>query len=172
MLTMTGKKPLPVLIIGSGLGGLTLAHSLTKHNIPYRLFERDSQHSQRAQGYRISIGNGGADGLRAALTTDLYDRFERTCAEQHPVVGQVDGRSGRLLRAGILGLLGTGGWGMVWALGTRYIGKRLNTMTWASQSDWFWSWCQCFHFLELRVSGLIGVSRISYSMPEYTACWR
>ena len=117
-------SPLPVLIIGSGLGGLTLAHSLQKHNIPYRVFERDPADSQRAQGYRIGLDEGGAAGLKAALSPELYETFEKTCAEQHPPGGRLDGPSGRLVQSGVLGLLGAGGWGMIWALGSRYLFKR------------------------------------------------
>lgn len=122
----------PVLIIGSGLGGLTLAHALQKRNIPYKIFERDSAQSQRAQGYRIGLDNIGADGLRDALTPELYDQFEKSCAEQHPVGGRLDGPSGKVLQSGILGLLGAGGWGMIWALGSRYLGKRWERWTWAA----------------------------------------
>jgi 2-polyprenyl-6-methoxyphenol hydroxylase-like FAD-dependent oxidoreductase len=126
---MTAQQRLPVLIIGSGLGGLTLAHSLAKHSIPYRIFERDGQESQRAQGYRISISDGGADGLRAALSPELYDRFEATCGEAHPPVGRIDAPSGKLLQKGIPGLLGAGGWGMGWALGSRVVSKKLGGLT-------------------------------------------
>ena len=92
----------PVLIIGSGLGGLTLAHSLKKHNIPYRIFERDSAQDQRAQGYRIGIDSGGAGGLQYALTPELFEEFEKTCPEWHRPGGRVDGPSGKVLQAGIL----------------------------------------------------------------------
>jgi hypothetical protein len=141
---MIVSEPLPVLIIGSGLGGLTLAHALAKHNIPYRIYERDSQESQRAQGYRITIANGGADGLRSALSTEMYDRFESTCADKHPPVGRLDGPSGRVLGRGVPGLVGAGGWAMVWALCSRLISKRWSRWTWTGQSEWMWSWCKSF----------------------------
>jgi len=44
--TISCSTQLPVLILGSGLGGLTLAHSLAKHHIPYVIYERDSAASQ------------------------------------------------------------------------------------------------------------------------------
>lgn len=118
------KNQLPVLIIGSGLGGLTLAHSLAKHRIPYAIYERDNASSQRAQGYRVSIDDGGASGLRSALDDKTFDRFERTCAASHPVGGRLDGPSGTVLQKGILGLLGSGGVRMMVALLSRYLSKR------------------------------------------------
>lgn len=134
---------LPVLIIGTGLGGLNLAHCLEKHRIPHRLFERDGEREQRAQGYRISLdggGSGGGDGLKAALAPELFGEFEKSCGESHPPGGRVDGPSGRLLQAGVLGLLGTGGWPLVSALGSRYLFKRWERRSWASWSSWLRSW--------------------------------
>jgi hypothetical protein len=130
----------PVLIIGSGLGGLTLAHSLRKHNIPYRLFERDTAQDQRAQGYRFGIDGGGAGGLRAALSPELFDEFEKSCAESHKPGGRVDGPSGRVLRSGFMGLITAGGWGMIRDLGGRYLSKRWEGLTWSAWGPWAKSW--------------------------------
>ncbi|CAD6572706.1 MAG: N-terminal acetyltransferase [Cyphobasidiales sp. Tagirdzhanova-0007] len=113
-------SPNQLLIVGSGLGGLLLAHALHKNKFPYKIFERDSAQTQRAQGYGISVDSGGANGLKAALSPELFERFEKTSAEQHKPGGRVHGPSGRLEQAGVLGLLGTGGWGLVWALGSRH----------------------------------------------------
>ena len=143
---------LPVLIIGSGLGGLNLAHSLQKYNIPYRIFERDGVQSQRAQGYRIGLDSEGADGLRAALSPELFDTFEKSCAEQNPVGGRLDGPSGKLLQAGLLGLLGAGGWEMMWALGSRYLSIKWKRWTWATWCAWLWSMCVPFStFISTRI---------------------
>jgi len=124
------NNQLPVLIIGSGLGGLTLAHSLAKHRIPYAIYERDNASSQRAQGYRVSIDDGGASGLRSALDDKTFDRFVRTCAASHPVGGRIDGPSGAVLQKGILGLLGSGGIRMLVALLHRYFSKRWERWDW------------------------------------------
>ncbi|ORY25551.1 hypothetical protein BCR39DRAFT_543982 [Naematelia encephala] len=129
--------PLPVLIVGAGLGGLNLAHALEKHDIPYKIFERDGAQSQRAQGYRISIGGAGVIGLKTALSLELFETFEQSCAEQHRPGGRVDGPTGTLLQAGVLGLIGAGGWGLVWALGSRYFSRRWGN--WASWSEWLGS---------------------------------
>jgi 2-polyprenyl-6-methoxyphenol hydroxylase-like FAD-dependent oxidoreductase len=45
----------PVLIIGAGIVGLTLAHSLKKDNVPFRIFERDSYLESRGPGWAVSI---------------------------------------------------------------------------------------------------------------------
>lgn len=123
---------LPVLIAGAGLGGLALANSLSRARIPYLVLERDSDLHGRAQGYRIALdgggrGNkGGADGLRAVLTGEKFEFFEKTCGEECGASGRVDGKSGRLERKGIWGLIGTGGVGLVWALL-----RRVMVRTWA-----------------------------------------
>jgi len=137
--TITRSTQLPVLIIGSGLGGLTLAHSLAKHRIPYRIYERDSAASQRAQGYRVSIDEGGANGLRNALDAKTFQRFEETCAASNPVGGRIDGPSGKVLQRGILGLLGSGGITMIVALLYRFLSKRLENGKW---KGWLWSWSE------------------------------
>lgn len=129
------KNQLPVLIIGSGLGGLTLAHSLAKHRIPYAIYERDNASSQRAQGYRVSIDDGGASGLRSALDDKTFDRFVRTCAASHPVGGRIDGPSGAVLHKGILGLLGSGGIRMMVALLYRYL-SRWERWDWRETVPW------------------------------------
>lgn len=118
------SKPLPVLIIGAGIGGLTLAHSLAKHGIPYKIFERDTGQYQRTQGYRVSLDEGGNSALRLATSADVFDRYVATCGENHAPVGRVDARTGRLLRSGIIGLVGTGGVSLIWALLSRYAWKR------------------------------------------------
>jgi len=58
-----------VLIIGGGLGGLTLAQGLGKHGISFTLFERDASPAVRAQGYQIRLA-GGADALHECLSDD------------------------------------------------------------------------------------------------------
>ncbi|PTB69006.1 FAD/NAD(P)-binding domain-containing protein [Trichoderma citrinoviride] len=45
----------PVLIIGAGVVGLTLAHGLKKANIPFEIYERDQDIDARGQGYAITL---------------------------------------------------------------------------------------------------------------------
>ncbi|KAL7938572.1 FAD/NAD(P)-binding domain-containing protein [Trichoderma chlorosporum] len=45
----------PVLIIGAGVVGLTLAHGLKKANIPFEIYERDESIDSRGQGYAVTL---------------------------------------------------------------------------------------------------------------------
>jgi 2-polyprenyl-6-methoxyphenol hydroxylase-like FAD-dependent oxidoreductase len=117
------------------LGGLTLAHSLAKHRIPYAIYERDNASGQRAQGYRVSIDDGGASGLRSAVDDMTFERFEKTCAASHPVGGRIDRPSGAVLQRGVLGLLGSGGVRMIVALLYRYLTKRWERWDWKGRES-------------------------------------
>ncbi|KAL7619403.1 hypothetical protein AAE478_009942 [Parahypoxylon ruwenzoriense] len=44
-----------VLIIGAGLGGLTLAQGLRKQNVPFEIFEQDTNPVSRSSGWAIAI---------------------------------------------------------------------------------------------------------------------
>lgn len=48
-------KTLHVLILGGGLGGLTLAQALRKKGIAFEIFERDSDRNARPQGWGITL---------------------------------------------------------------------------------------------------------------------
>ena len=72
------SPPSRVLIIGGGLGGLSLAHGLKKSSIPFRVFEADPASDFRAQGYRIKLNEDGAEALKSVLTPELWQYFEET----------------------------------------------------------------------------------------------
>jgi flavin-dependent dehydrogenase len=59
-----------VLILGAGLGGLLLAQSLRKQNIPFDIFDRDDSLHSRSQGWCIGI-HGFFDDLETAMPDDL-----------------------------------------------------------------------------------------------------
>ena len=53
-LTMDGTRG-PMLIIGAGICGLTLAHGLKKAGIPFEIYERDVDVDARGQGWAITL---------------------------------------------------------------------------------------------------------------------
>ncbi|KAF2706519.1 cercosporin toxin biosynthesis protein [Pleomassaria siparia CBS 279.74] len=75
------QLPPRVLIIGAGLGGLSLAQGLKKNSIPFHIFERDPSAFFRAQGYRIKINYEGAMAVKSVMSEEMWTEFERTCAE-------------------------------------------------------------------------------------------
>lgn len=70
-----------ILIVGGGIGGLALAQGLKKHRISYTVFERDPSPVARAQGYRLRISGNGAVALHECLDKEIWDLFERICAD-------------------------------------------------------------------------------------------
>src|SRR5437773_503042 len=62
-----------IVIVGGGLGGLTLANLLRQCRDAFdvNLFERDASANARAQGYNISLKDPG--GLVPLRRLDLYD---------------------------------------------------------------------------------------------------
>jgi 2-polyprenyl-6-methoxyphenol hydroxylase-like FAD-dependent oxidoreductase len=71
--------PFHVVIIGGGIGGLTLAQGLKKAGISVAVYERDHTPSSRLQGYRVHINPAGSLALHACLPPDLFAAFEQTC---------------------------------------------------------------------------------------------
>ncbi|KAI1035313.1 hypothetical protein LB504_006130 [Fusarium proliferatum] len=52
---MIPTKDQPVLIIGAGISGLLLAQSLSRHGIPFRVFERDTDLETRGVGWGLTL---------------------------------------------------------------------------------------------------------------------
>jgi 2-polyprenyl-6-methoxyphenol hydroxylase-like FAD-dependent oxidoreductase len=84
----TQELPPKILIIGGGLGGLCLAQGLRKAGVPFHVFERDLNATYRPQGYRLRINAEGANALKQTLTSELWERFENTCAVAE--IGETD----------------------------------------------------------------------------------
>ena len=89
----------PILILGAGISGLCFAQALLKDhpNIPFRIFERDAVFNQRAQGYRIRLDSTGQRALKACLSEELFDRLEKSCAQNTKIVkpvGMLDALTG------------------------------------------------------------------------------
>ena len=66
----TGNTRPHVLILGAGLGGLTLAQSLRKQYVSFEIFERDKTVRSRATGWAIALHTILGD-LKASLPDDL-----------------------------------------------------------------------------------------------------
>lgn len=75
------KYDLPVVIIGAGVAGLTLAQGLRRHSIPFRLFERNPK-SHGKQGHRFRIFKDSLAALDTVLPSQSHDLFLRTGAER------------------------------------------------------------------------------------------
>lgn len=74
-------KPFKVLIVGGGIGGLSLAHGLKKAGIDFEVFERDPTIGYRPQGYRIKVHGDTVTNLRNLLDAELFQEFEETVGE-------------------------------------------------------------------------------------------
>lgn len=74
----------PIIILGAGISGLTLAQGLLKSSIPFRIFERDPTLNTRSQGYRFRIQGPGITALRRVLTPALYSELEASCGYLAP----------------------------------------------------------------------------------------
>jgi salicylate hydroxylase len=73
------SKPFHVLIIGGGIGGLTLAQGLKRAGVSAAVYERDRTLTDRLQGYRVHISPTGGLALHECLPPHLFEIFDRTC---------------------------------------------------------------------------------------------
>jgi salicylate hydroxylase len=73
--------PLHIVIIGGGIGGLTLAQGLKKSGVSCAVYERDRTMTDRVQGYRVHINPAGSLALHECLPASLFDAFVRTCGK-------------------------------------------------------------------------------------------
>ncbi|CAO2658299.1 Nn.00g060220.m01.CDS01 [Neocucurbitaria sp. VM-36] len=82
---MTIEKP--IIIIGAGIVGLTLAHGLKKSNIPFKIYERDSSISSRGQGWAITI-HWALPFLQEMLSSETFANIDGVQVD--PEVGRND----------------------------------------------------------------------------------
>ncbi len=69
---------LKIIIIGAGLGGLTLAQSLRRSDISVQIFERDNGPFDRPQGYRLHLDTDAVNAAREVLV----DKRQRVGADK------------------------------------------------------------------------------------------
>ncbi|KPM41823.1 hypothetical protein AK830_g4717 [Neonectria ditissima] len=65
----------PVIIIGAGVVGLTLANALKKASIPFHIYERDQHISSRGQGWAITL-HWVLPFLRKLLSPKILDEID------------------------------------------------------------------------------------------------
>lgn len=75
---------LPVIIVGSGIAGLSLARVLAQHNIPVRVFEKAS--ATRREGYGISVREWAARPFCDEIGME-YETFIAACAADADIRG-------------------------------------------------------------------------------------
>src|SRR5207237_10756317 len=79
-------EPFHILIIGGGIGGLTLAQGLKRGGVSAAVYERDRTLTDRLQGYRVHISPTGSRALHECLPPHLFDIFDRTCGAPNTAV--------------------------------------------------------------------------------------
>lgn len=67
-----------VLVVGGGVGGLTLAQALTQAGVPVEVFERTTEAADWLQGYRIHVNRHGSRALHRCLPRPLWEAFTAT----------------------------------------------------------------------------------------------
>src|ERR1700739_5181333 len=88
--------PLHIVIIGGGIGGLTLAQGLKQAGVSVAVYERDRTRTDRVQGYRVHINPAGSLALHECLPPALFDAFARTCGKPSAGIRFVPERMGVL----------------------------------------------------------------------------
>ncbi|WP_410615544.1 FAD-dependent oxidoreductase [Amycolatopsis sp. lyj-109] len=81
-----------VIIIGAGLGGLSLAQGLRRAGIPCQVYERDESAEMRKQGYRLHIDDVGDTALREVLPPNSHELFRATAGRALPRTNIYDER--------------------------------------------------------------------------------
>jgi flavin-dependent dehydrogenase len=81
---MATSRDRPVLIIGAGISGLLLAQSLTRHDIPVRVFERDADLETRGVGWGLTL-NWSLPALQSLLPEHLFNRLTEAYVDREAV---------------------------------------------------------------------------------------
>ncbi|KAK1655034.1 FAD binding domain-containing protein [Colletotrichum phormii] len=83
-MAISQQGPLPVIIVGAGVSGLLLAQYLRKNNIPYRIYERDTDLTTRGVGWGLTL-HWSLPALRSLLPDDLVARLPEAYVDQAAV---------------------------------------------------------------------------------------
>ncbi|KAF2106862.1 cercosporin toxin biosynthesis protein [Lophiotrema nucula] len=97
------QSRLNILIIGGGIGGLTLGQALLQHNISFRIFERDTSVTYRSQGYRIRISGDGVHALQKCLPQPTWEKLEASAATGMIGMTKIDALTGEVAPKPITG---------------------------------------------------------------------
>jgi hypothetical protein len=68
----------PILIIGAGIAGLTLAQGCRNAGLPFQIFERYEESSERSQGWGLSI-HWGLRSLERTIGPELSACLPEVC---------------------------------------------------------------------------------------------
>lgn len=71
---MATATTIPILIVGAGISGLSLAQYLRKSGIPFRIFDRDESIVSRTGGWGLTF-HWGLPALKELLPDELYERL-------------------------------------------------------------------------------------------------
>ena len=74
----------PILIIGAGISGLTLAQALRKEGIPFQIIEQDDSLLSRSAGWGLTI-HWALPAFLDLLPQDLQERLPETYVNQEAV---------------------------------------------------------------------------------------
>jgi 2-polyprenyl-6-methoxyphenol hydroxylase-like FAD-dependent oxidoreductase len=102
-------RPLRVLVIGAGTGGMCLAHGLRRAGIDVAVHERDRTRTGGLHGYRVGISPNGARALHACLPPELFDTFVATTAAPYEALAMYTEQFRELISLGFDEFPSTGG---------------------------------------------------------------
>ena len=95
------NRPLDVLVVGAGTGGLCLAQGLKAEGISVQVFERDLAPFDRQAGYRLSINPIGNQALKECLPESLFETLVNDSVRPSRGVSFLDERLRPLLEVDI-----------------------------------------------------------------------
>lgn len=68
------ERTLPIIIIGAGLVGLTLAQALKKEGFDFKIYDRDINLNERPAGWGITM-HWALPALESCLPAEVFERL-------------------------------------------------------------------------------------------------